>query len=57
MLLVLCVLALTVCLFVTEWVSVDLAAMLLLVVLGLTGLVPLTQLFSGFASNAVMSIL
>ena len=53
----LCVLALTVCLFVTEWVSVDVAAMLLLVVLGLTGLVPLTQLFSGFASNAVMSIL
>ena len=57
MLLVLAVLALTVCLFVTEWVSVDTAAMLLLVVLGLTGLVPLTQLFSGFASNAVMSIL
>ena len=57
MLLVLCVLALTVCLFVTEWVSVDLSAMLLLVVLGLTGLVPITQLFSGFASNAVMSIL
>ncbi len=53
----LCVLALTVCLFVSEWVSVDVAAMLLLVVLGLTGLVPLTQLFSGFASNAVMSIL
>jgi di/tricarboxylate transporter len=57
MLLVLCVLALSVCLFVTEWVTVDVAAMLLLVVLGLSGLVPLTQLFSGFASNAVISIL
>jgi di/tricarboxylate transporter len=57
MLLVLGVLALSVLLFVTEWVAVDVAAMLLLVVLGLTGLVPLTQLFSGFASNAVISIL
>lgn len=57
MLLVLLVLALSILLFVTEWFSVDVASLLLLVVLGLSGLVPLQQLFSGFASNAVISIL
>lgn len=57
MLLVLIVLAITVGLFVTEWVSVDVAALLILVLLGLAGLVPLRQLFAGFASNAVMAIL
>jgi di/tricarboxylate transporter len=57
MLLVLAVLLLAMVLFVTEWVAVDVASLLILVVLGLMGLVPPNQLFSGFASNSVMAIL
>jgi di/tricarboxylate transporter len=57
MLLVLGILSLSVVLFVTEWLAADLTALLLLVLLGLTGLVPINNLFSGFASNAVISIL
>ncbi len=55
--LVLAILGLTVLLFVREWVSTDVAALVILVVLGLTQLVPAERLFDGFASNAVMSIL
>ena len=55
--LVLVILGLTVILFVREWVSADVAALVVLVVLGLTQLVPVDRLFDGFASNAVMSIL
>ncbi len=57
MALVLAILALTVMLFVREWVSSDVAALSILVVLGLTQLVPSEALFAGFASNAVISIL
>jgi di/tricarboxylate transporter len=57
MILVLVILGLTVILFVREWVSADVAALVILVVLGLTQLVPVDRLFDGFASNAVMSIL
>jgi di/tricarboxylate transporter len=57
MALVLGILCLTVVLFVREWVSADVAALVILVVLGLTQLVPVERLFDGFASNAVMSIL
>lgn len=57
MALVLVILGLSVVLFVREWVSVDVAALVILVVLGLTQLVPVDRLFDGFASNAVMSIL
>jgi len=57
MALVLGILALTVMLFVREWVSSDVAALAILVVLGLTQLVPADALFAGFASNAVISIL
>mgnify|MGYP002777198930 CR=1 FL=1 len=57
MALVLALLALTVVLFVREWVSVDVAALTILVVLGLTQLVPTEGLFAGFASSAVMAIL
>lgn len=57
MALVLVILGLAVTLFVREWVSVDVAALVILVVLGLTQLVPVDRLFDGFASNAVMSIL
>ena len=55
-LLVLIMLGGTVVLFVREWMPADVAALLILVVLGLSELVPPEGLFSGFASNAVMSI-
>ncbi len=62
------ILILTIYLFAFEVVSVDLAALTVMVILGLTtllapvmglekGLVPNTQLFDGFASNAVLSII
>ena len=61
---VLVILAFTVFLFVSEIVRVDLAAIIVMVLLGITslwpgyaGLVPIEQLFSGFSSNAVMSII
>ena len=57
MMMVLAILAYTVILFITEVIRIDVAAILILVVLGLTGLVPDTRLFDGFASNAVLSII
>jgi len=57
MILVLMLLGLTVALFVTEWVRLDVAAICIMVLVGLLGLVPGDQLFSGFASNAVIAII
>ncbi len=57
MMAVLAVLGLTIALFVTEVVRVDVAAVLIMVLLGLTGMVSGDVLFDGFASNAVMSII
>ncbi|MCC5864867.1 MAG: SLC13 family permease [Wenzhouxiangella sp.] len=57
MILVLMLLGLTVFLFVFEIVRVDIAAICIMVLIGLLGLVPGDQLFSGFASNAVISII
>ncbi len=59
MLLVLGILVLTVVLFVFERlkIRVDVAAIVILVLLGLTNLVPANDLFDGFASNAVISII
>ena len=63
------ILLLTMVLFITEWLRVDVTAVTIMVLLGLlsyfwqdisghtTILVPIEQLFSGFASNAVMSII
>ena len=63
MIAVLCLLGLTVFLFVSEVLRVDLAAMLIMVLLGvlsyvpgLGGLADVNHLFDGFASNAVISI-
>jgi di/tricarboxylate transporter len=56
MVLVLLILAITVLLFVTEVVRVDVAALISMVVLGLAGVVPGNEVFSGFASNAVISV-
>lgn len=64
MIAVLCILGFTVFLFVSEIVRVDLAAILVMVLLGalsylpgLSGLADVTHLFDGFASNAVISII
>ncbi|MCF6299687.1 MAG: SLC13 family permease, partial [Proteobacteria bacterium] len=57
MLMVLAILTYTVLLFVTEVIRIDVAAILILVALGLSGLVPESHLFEGFASNAVISII
>jgi len=57
MMLVLMVLAMTIALFVFEVVRVDVVALSVMVLLGLLGLVPSDQLFNGFASNAVISII
>ena len=57
MMLVLVVLSATIGLFVSELLRVDVAAILVMVVIGLLGLVPAGDLFSGFASNAVLSII
>ncbi|MGK2924029.1 MAG: SLC13 family permease [Lysobacterales bacterium] len=57
MVLVLIVLSATIGLFVSELVRVDIAAILVMVTIGLLGLVPTGELFNGFASNAVISII
>jgi len=57
MMMVLGVLAITIALFVFEVVRVDVVALSIMVLLGLLGLVPSDQLFNGFASNAVISII
>ena len=57
MLAVLLVLGLTIYLFVSEVVRVDVAALLIMVLVGATGIVPAAHVFDGFASNAVISII
>jgi di/tricarboxylate transporter len=57
MLAVLAILAGTIVLFVTEVVRIDVAAILVMVVVGLSGLVPAGDVFAGFSSNAVISII
>src|SRR6056297_4313329 len=57
MVLVLALLAGTVVLFVTEVVRIDVAAIGVMVVIGLTDLVPAGDVFAGFSSNAVISII
>ena len=57
MVLVLLVLSAAIGLFVSEVVRVDVAAILVMVAIGLLGLVPATELFSGFASNAVLAVI
>lgn len=63
MMVVLGLLGLTICLFVFEILRVDIAAIVILVLLGLTSLIPGLgtiidpgDLFNGFSSNAVISI-
>lgn len=54
---VMAVLAFTVYLFAFEVVRVDVAAIIVMVILGLSGIVPSDRLFDGFSSNAVISII
>src|SRR5579875_4070508 len=57
MMLVLGLVGFTVIMLILEWVRADIVALLVLVVIGITGLMPVTQLFDGFASNAVLSLI
>ena len=64
MIVVLCVLAFTIFLFVSEIVRVDVAAVSVMVLLGALSYVPgleniadIRNLFKGFSSNAVISII
>jgi di/tricarboxylate transporter len=57
MILVLGLVAFTMIMLVLEWIRADMVALLVVVVIGLTGLIPPTQVFQGFAGNAVIAIL
>lgn len=56
-LLIFFIILITIILFVTEFVRVDVVACLILVLLGLTQLVPTDKLFLGFSSDAVISLI
>ncbi len=57
MMLVLGLLVLAAYMFISEVVRVDVAALIILVLLGVLGLVPAETIFNGFASNAVIAII
>jgi len=57
MMLVFALLAFTVLMLVLEWIRGDLIALLIIVVVGITRLIPVDRLFDGFAGNAVISLL
>jgi di/tricarboxylate transporter len=50
-------LAFTVVMLILEWIRGDLLALLVIVVIGVTRLIPVEQLFEGFAGNAVISLI
>ena len=57
MAIVLGLLAFTLLMLVLEWIRADLVALLVIVVVGVTRLMPVDRLFDGFAGNAVMSLI
>ena len=57
MMLVLGLIVFAIVMFTLEWVRADIVALLVLVVLGVANLVPVDQLFDGFAGDAVIAIL
>ncbi|ODS64532.1 MULTISPECIES: SLC13 family permease [unclassified Arenimonas] len=57
MMLVLGLVGFTVVMFMIERIRADATALVVLVVLGLTGLVPANQLFDGFSGNAVIAVI
>ncbi len=54
--LVLIILCVAIVLFATEWVRMDLVALMVLLTLALTGLVTVEQAFSGFSNPAVITV-
>ena len=57
MIMTMAVLALVICLFVFEWVRVDVVGIMMMVLLPLIGLVTAKEAFVGLSSNAVCSII
>ena len=57
MILVLGLVAFTMIMLVLEWIRADMVALLVVVVIGLTGLIPSDRVFNGFAGNAVIAII
>lgn len=57
MILVMGIIAFAIFLFVVEWVRVDVVGIIMMVILPILGLVTGQEAFSGFASNAVVSII
>ncbi|MEO5622605.1 MAG: SLC13 family permease [Dokdonella sp.] len=57
MALVFALLAFTMLMLLLEWIRADLVALLVIVVIGITRLLPVEQLFEGFAGNAVISLI
>ncbi|HET6805220.1 MAG TPA: SLC13 family permease [Frateuria sp.] len=47
----------TMLMLVLEWIRADMVALLVVVVIGLTGLIPSDRVFNGFAGNAVIAII
>jgi di/tricarboxylate transporter len=57
MVLVLGLVGFTMLMLVLEWIRADMVALLVVVVIGLTGLIPSDRVFNGFAGNAVIAIM
>jgi len=57
MILVMGIIAFAIFLFIAEWVRVDVVGIIMMVILPILGLVTGQEAFSGFASNAVISII
>ncbi|MFY2763586.1 SLC13 family permease [Arenimonas sp. MALMAid1274] len=57
MILVLGLVGFTIVMFMIERIRADATALVVLVLLGLTGLVPASQLFDGFSGNAVIAVI
>ncbi len=57
MILVLALAGFTMLMLVLEWIRADMVALLVVVAIGLTGLIPPDKVFNGFAGNAVIAII
>lgn len=57
MVLVLGLVGFTMLMLVLEWIRADMVALLVVVAIGLTGLIPSDRVFNGFAGNAVIAII
>ena len=57
MILVLGLLAFTMLMLVLEWIRADMVALLVVVTIGLTGLIPPERVFNGFSGTAVIAII